>query len=134
MRWLKNLVKNPLFSGVSLMILGSNAASAINYLYHAVMGRLLGPSGYGDLAALFSFLGIVSMIPASLGLVVVKFVSSSNDKEEIKNFVGWLNKKISLIAFVFFIIISLSSSLTANFLHIDNPVLVILVGGVILFS
>src|SRR5690606_35205120 len=82
----KTIVSHPLFSGSSIMILGSLGANAINYLYHLIMGRALGPVDYGKLAAIFSLLYIVSVVPISSGFAIVKFISTAKDKKERDRF------------------------------------------------
>ncbi len=76
-KYFKQLITNPLFSGSAIMIFGSNFVSFINYLFHLVMGRMLGPASYGELAALIALIGLLGMIPASMSLVIVKYVSSA---------------------------------------------------------
>ena len=78
---LRRFVEHPLFSGSVIMIGGNMAANAINYLYHLVMGRLLGPAGYGVLASLYSLLYLAGIVPTSASISVVKFISSAKDAD-----------------------------------------------------
>ena len=66
----KSLIKNPLFSGSAIMIIGSNLSNFIAYVYHLIIGRLLGPSSYGTLAALLSLMGLVAVSFGFLGTVM----------------------------------------------------------------
>ena len=66
-----------------LTIIGTNLASVLNYFYHFVIGRLLGPANYGELATLISVLVLLSIIPSSSGLVIIKFIATSKDAKEI---------------------------------------------------
>lgn len=131
---IKQLVNNPLFSGSAIMILGSNTANALNYLYHFSTGRLLGPSGYGELVALISLLGLVSTIPGSLSLVVTKYVSAAKTDQEVTNLISFLKNKVFLLAVLFFILLSLVSPAIASFLHINKAVYIILIAISFLFS
>lgn len=80
---IKNLLKHPLFSGSFVMIAGSMAINVVNYIYHLLMGRILGPVDYGTLASVYSLLYIVTIIPTSASVSIVKFISSAKDKREV---------------------------------------------------
>ena len=55
---ISNYVKHPLFSGSAVMIVGTNFANFLAYLYHLVLARMLGPSAYSDLAAALAALSL----------------------------------------------------------------------------
>src|SRR3990167_6317884 len=74
MNYLNRSIKNPFLAGSIIMIVGSNGINVFNYIYHFLMGKLLQPESYGELVALFSFIGILSILPGALGLVIIKFV------------------------------------------------------------
>jgi len=124
---ISNIINSPLFSGSAIMIFGSNAVSFLNYLYHLVMGRMLGPSFYGELVALISLIGLFAIIPGSLSMVIIKYVSAAKNEVESTGLIKWLKSKgfrISLIIFIFILIISPS---LANFLHIEKLSYLILI-------
>lgn len=129
-----NLMAHPLFAGSFIMIFGSNAVNFLNYIYHLVMGRLLGPSSYGELAALFSLTGLLGIIPGSLSLVIIKYISSSKTDKDVEDIIGWFNKKIFLSSILLFSFIVILSSYISSFLNIQNHLLVILTGAVFVFS
>lgn len=129
-----NLIGHPLFSGSFIMIIGSNATNFLNYIYHLIMGRLLGPANYGELATLFSLSGLLGIIPASLSIVIIKYVSSAKSKKDIERIVWWFNKKVFLTSIIIFILISILSPLISSFLNIENVFLVIIIGSIFLFS
>lgn len=116
------------------MIVGSNATSFINYIYHFVMGRLLGPSNYGELATLFSLIGILGILPSSINLAIIKYVSSASSKEEAEGIINWLNKKVFLFALAFSFILFIATPPLASFLKIDNYFSVVITSIVFLFG
>lgn len=130
----KLLVTNPFFSGSALMFFGSNATNAINYVYHLIMGRLLGPSSYGELAALFSLIGLLGIFTSSLGLVVVKYISAARTKEEITDLAGWINRKTIFFSISFAILILIFSPAISNFLKIESPILIVLIAVTIILG
>ncbi|MBU1031782.1 oligosaccharide flippase family protein [Patescibacteria group bacterium] len=133
-KYIKEIITHPLFSGSAIMIIGSNSVSFINYLYHFVMGRMLGPVGYGELASLIALIGLVGIIPGSVSLVIIKQVSSIKNKLEIDNLVGWLKAKIFLASVIFSISVFLASPFIASFLNIHKISYLILIAISFLFS
>lgn len=130
---IKKLVGHPLFSGSVIMVGGNMAANAINYLYHLVMGRVLGPADYGVLASLYSILYLAGIIPLSASVSIVKFISSAPDAElyssyvAIKRFVYRLAVGLSLLFLVL-------SPLAAGFLKIESTASVALVAPIIFLT
>lgn len=131
---IKIIVSNPLFSGSVIMIVGSNAVSFLNYLYHLIVGRMLGPSGYGELAALISLIGLLGVIPASLSLAIIKYISSTETEEERNNLIRWLKSKILVGSFILFVVILFLSPLLTSFLKISNLSYLILIAISFLFT
>jgi len=131
---IKNLINNPLFSGSVLMVGGSMAINVVNYFYHLIVGRLLGPIDYGILASLFSILYIVGIIPTSTSVAIVKFVSSCKKSNEISLAYRSINRFIFMIALILSGMMIIISPVIANFLHIDNIFLVMLISPILFFS
>ncbi|MBI3103895.1 oligosaccharide flippase family protein [Candidatus Daviesbacteria bacterium] len=121
------IVKHPLFSGSMIMVIGSNAISFLNYLYHLIMVKLLDPPSYGELVALLSLIGLLGILSSSLNLVVTKFVSAAKGDSEIRGIVNWFNSKIFIFSLVIFLLIVLFSPFISSFLKIENNLLVILI-------
>lgn len=120
------LITHPLFSGSAIMIIGSNSISFLNYLYHLIMGRLLGPTNYGELASIISVIGLLGVIPLSMSIVIIKYVSSAQDREEIGGIINWFQRKLIILSIITTIPLILFAPSIASFLHIDNVFLIIL--------
>ena len=69
-------------------------ASAINYVYHFLMGRMLGPAEYGIIGALFSVIYFIGATLNTVQTVAAKFVSVLKAKSEGSK-IGWLLRRIS---------------------------------------
>lgn len=117
---IKDIINNPLFFGSAVMVIGSNSINLLNYIYHLVIGRMLGPSFYGELASLISIMGLLGIIPGSLSLVIIKFVSGAKNDGEVTSLIGLLKTKIFQASLVFFIFIIIISPVLASFLHINK--------------
>lgn len=129
-----NLIKSPLFSGSAIMVLGSNSVNALNYLYHLIMGRLLGPANYGELAALISLIGLLGMIPGSINLVVIKYISATKSEDKLISLVNWLHGKVFKVSLIFSLLIVVISPVISSFLHIEKIIYIILIAVSFLFS
>lgn len=120
------LINHPLFSGSAIMIFGSNGVSFLNYLYHLLMGRLLGPVNYGELASIISLTGLLGIVSSSLSIVIIKYISSSQNKDEIGGMIYWFQNKLIYISIIISIPLILFAPFISAFLHIDNFFLIIL--------
>jgi len=116
------------------MIGGSTAANAINYLYHLLMGRLLGPVDYGSLVSIFSILYVISVVPVSTSFSIVKFISSAKDAKERTAVYLAIKRLLTQIAVAGFVLIVVASPFIAKFLHINEKLSVVLVGPILFLS
>lgn len=116
------------------MIGGSMGVNVMNYVYHLVMGKVLQPVNYGILASVFSLFYIVSIVPLSTSVAIVKFVSSSKNKNELNATYHGINNFIIKVAAIGSLLIFVFSTLIAKFLHIDNPINVMVVAPTFFFS
>lgn len=132
-KWLKLIITHPIFSSSFILVAGTNGINAINYLYHLVMGRLLGPVSYGELSTLFSLISLLSVVPLSFGTVVVKFIASAKTKEEIGGYIHWFNRPVFVISSLIAIGVGLSSFWLTDYLHVSSWWVVTLVGLSFLF-
>lgn len=130
---IKNLINHPLFSGSAVVFVGNMSANAINYFYHLVMGRMLGPVEYGILASLYSILYLVSIIPSSASVAIVKFISSATENEVYSVYES-LKKLIFKIAVGLSVLMIITTPLLSNFLHIESLLAVILIVPILFLS
>jgi O-antigen/teichoic acid export membrane protein len=134
MKNIRKVIKHPLFMGSLIVVIGSNFASLLNLLYHPILGKMLGPSQYGELVAMISLLGLLAVIPASLALVVVKYASMAKDDQEISSLIIWLRRKTFIASSVFSVLFIVATPFILSFLRINNPLYLILAVVSFLFS
>lgn len=133
MKKIKDLMNHPLFSGSAIMFIGNMGANVINYAYHIIMGRLLGPLEYGVLASLYSIIYLISIIPSSAGVSIVKFISTAKEYElpsiyySIKKFIFKLSIVLSLVMLVI-------SPFVAKFLRIESLTSVFLITPILFLA
>lgn len=120
-------LQNPIISGSLIMIIGTNLASVLNYFYHFVIGRLLGPANYGELATLISVLVLLSIIPSSSGLVIIKFIATSKDAKEIGGLIKFFQSIILFTGIAVLLFGFIFLRWINDFLKIEQPLLFALV-------
>lgn len=134
---IQKITSHSLARDSATMFAGSMTANIFSYLYHLLMGRLLGPIGYGELSSLLSIFYIFS-IPLSVGqLVLVKFISVFKANGEIGQSKTLFLKvtKISVIGCIVLLpIIIIISPWITDYLQIRQPIMFILVYGIFVFS
>ncbi|KKR39230.1 MAG: Capsular polysaccharide biosynthesis protein [Candidatus Woesebacteria bacterium GW2011_GWB1_40_101] len=126
MKRILNFIRHPLFTGSAVMIIGSNFSNFLAFIYHLIIGRLLGPSSYGDLASVISLSAMFSAAFTFIGTVIIKFVSSAESKSKLTAIFSWFTKKTLLLCVVFFALIILLSPVFSNFLHVENKIILLL--------
>lgn len=133
-KYFLNIYKNPLFSGSAVMIGGSMLANVVNYAYHLIVGRLLGPVDYGILASLFSILYIVGIVPTSTSIAIVKFISSSKTKKDVSIVYNSINRFVFRASIIIATLTILASPYIAKFLQINNVLLIVLISPILFLS
>lgn len=117
------LGRNPLLSSSVVMFVGAAIASSANYLYHLLMGRMLGPSAYGELESVIAILYLLIIVSATLTLVTAKFVADLKVKDDlrgIKYVFSYFTPRLILWggAICFFLV--LLSPQISSFLHLKT--------------
>lgn len=107
------------------MVFGTNIANFLAYLYHLIIGRILGPVSYGELATIISTLGLISTVFSFLGIVVVKFVSASK-KDQIGPLYNWFLKNGLLFGVILFFLQLIITPILSGFLKIEIKTVVLL--------
>jgi O-antigen/teichoic acid export membrane protein len=125
---MKKLYHDELLVAGSIFLIGSVITSALNYLYHLFMGRMLGPEQYGILGSLFAIIYIVLFSSSAFTLVISKYTAQfhgKNQQKELAYVVYRGLRKTLIYGLVILFIYVLVSPLIAQFMHVST-------GGVIL--
>jgi len=124
---MNKILKHPLFSGSIIMFGGGMAANVINYIYHLLMGRILGPIDYGSLASIYSLIYVVAIVPISTSFAIVKFISQAKDKKE-RGYIYWVLKKfVFWVAVATSLVLLIISPCVAQYLKIDEFASVVMI-------
>ena len=134
---IQKITSHSLAKDSMIMFAGSMSANVAAYVYHLLMGRLLGPIGYGELSSLLSIFYIFS-VPLNVGsLVLVKFISGFKAKGEVGQ-TKTLFSKVTKAAVIFCVgllpVIILVSPIISTYLNIKSPLMFIIVYVIFIFS
>ena len=134
---MQKITSHSLAKDSMIMFAGSMVANLTSYMYHLLMGRWLGPSGYGELSSLLSIFYIFT-VPLNVGaLVLVKFISGFKANGEVgqtKSLFLRVTKASILVSVALLPIVIVASPFITKYLHIQSPLLFLLVYVIFVFS
>lgn len=134
---LKKITTHALARDSAIMFMGSMGSNVFSYIYHLLMGRLLGPVGYGELSSLLSIFYIFT-IPLNVGqLVLVKFISAFKATGEIgqaKSLFLKVTKTAVIVCLGMLPVIILISPMVTSYLQIKTPSMFVLIYLIFIFS
>lgn len=117
------IITDTFLQATAWMFFGTGILSFGNYLYHLLMGRMLGPAEYGILESIISFSYLLSVPMMTLNLIIVKYVSSykgKNDYGSISSFHNFISRKFLREGLILCLILLILSPLITSFLHLSS--------------
>lgn len=75
----RRLAPSGLLGGSALLLVTLNLASALHFAFHIAMARLLGPAGYGAIAALLAILYVLNVFAESVQTVLARYTAHEPD-------------------------------------------------------
>lgn len=75
----KHISNNAFVQGGVFLTASNFLVGGINYAFNLLAGRALGPEGYGEIVALFSYVAILSIPIGILGALLIQKIGSSDD-------------------------------------------------------
>jgi O-antigen/teichoic acid export membrane protein len=124
-------IKNNAFARNSLILLvGTMAASILNYIFHLAVGRMVSSSVYGEVESLISLVSIISVPAGSLMMLVTRDSAGNkadDDKAGSYRLLNHYNKKIFMYGLPILVAAVALSSFIRDFLKIENiwPLLIV---------
>ena len=116
------------------MVIGTNVVNVFNYIYHFLMGRMLGPSSYGELATLISLVGLLLIIPSSFGLAITRMVATKDSDKYVKQTLNKVIQVALVFSFCFSAVFFVLTPIIAEYLRISNIWSVVIAGLFFTFS
>jgi len=123
-----------LFRGSFTLFIFMNLFNVLNYFFHFVSARLLGPADYGILAAIMSMIFVFSIPADTIQTILSRYSTKYNleNKKMLKDLLVKSMKKFTLAGLISTGIFLLFSPVISKFLFIDLRL--IMLSGLILFS
>jgi hypothetical protein len=122
-------LRHKLLGGSLTLLAGSGLVGITNLVYNLVTARLLGPTGFAHVTAVYTLLMLASAITLSFQVVCAKYVAShesADDKAKIFNALhlrGWIaGVAIGFLLFLF-------NRALMHYLNLPDPVLISLRTG-----
>lgn len=122
------ITAHPLARGSAIVLVGTTLANVGAYAYHLVVGRILGPVEYGELASLFSFSYILNVPSIVLQTVLAKYIAGFRGQHEIGPVkalsVAAMKRLLIVVTGGILVLLPFIGALS-EFLHISAPVSVL---------
>jgi len=120
---------------IGIIFIATSIVNLINFFYHVIMGRILGPSEYGVLTALISLLYISGALTGTLQTSVTRYISTYNAQNnlfKIKNFFNKMTIRFFILSCSIFILLVLLIKPISSFLNMESSLPLIILGIVII--
>lgn len=128
---LLHLTHHKLVKGSAVVFAGSVVVNALAYVFHLITGRMLGPQNYSILASLISLSYVIGFPATLISTIVTRKVSglaARHDKKETKGFLLSMGKHVVLADLFIIGSFILLRQQIADFLHINEPFLIVILG------
>lgn len=112
-------------------------ANVLAFIFNFILVKHLTVVDYGVYMSLVSLLTLASIPSQSMSTVIIQFATNYFSKEEFGKAAQLYfssSKWFFIIGMLFFFVFVASSGVIANFLHVTNPWMVILIGGMVLLT
>jgi len=120
-------------SGSLTLLIGSGLVSLLNLIYNVGVARLLGPVAFGETAAVYTLLMLISCITLSFQLVCAKFVAKNETAGAKAAVYMGLRRRAWIFGMAIASLLILASEPVAAYLNLRSPTLVILLAVGIAF-
>lgn len=120
---IRNIVAHPLARGSMIVFSGTMLTNVIAYVYHLVVGRILGPEKYGELASLFSLSYMLNVPALVVQTVIAKYISGYTAKGQdgkAKNLIIKATKILALFSVGAAVLSIPTYGHIARFLHVES--------------
>lgn len=121
--FIRRILGHSVAKSTLIVLAGSMVANFFAYLYHLIVGRILGPEKYGELAALFSLIYILNVPTVGLQTILTKYFSrfkALNRTGESKSLFFLASQWTIIFEIIGFVGLLLALRPLADFLHIAS--------------
>lgn len=135
---IRSMAAHPLARGSAIVFAGTMLSNVIAYAYHLIVGRILGPEKYGELASLFSLSYILNVPGLVVQNVIAKYVatySATGEDGKVKTLIMTATKWLAVASLVIVLITIPLYKTVSDYLHVQSSLYVfyILVASIVFF-
>jgi O-antigen/teichoic acid export membrane protein len=117
-------LRQKLLGGSLTLLAGSGLVGVANLFYNVVTARMLGPSGFAHVTAVYTLLMLASAITLSFQAVCAKYVASHEASEQKANIFSSLHLKSWIASVTLGLLLFLFNSVLTRYLNLPDPVLI----------
>ena len=117
-------LRQKLLEGSLTLLAGSGLVGVANLVYNVVTARMLGPSGFAHVTAVYTLLMLASAITLSFQAVCAKYVASHERFEDKAAIFSSLHLKSWMASVSLGLLLFLFNRLLAKYLNLPDPVLI----------
>lgn len=126
-----------LISSSMIVFVGTIVGSVFSYLFNMLMGRMLGPKGYGEMTALMSLLLIVSVAGGAILTITMRYSSelyAADKYRALKKLFSVFTRYVYFLAIILFLLCLVLVKPIANYFSIDNLLPVVIAFTSLIFG
>jgi O-antigen/teichoic acid export membrane protein len=117
-------LRQKLLGGSLTLLAGSGLVGVANLIYNVVTARMLGPSGFAHVTAVYTLLMLASAITLSFQAVCAKYVASHEEFEQKATIFSSLHFKSWIASVTLGLLLFLFNRVLAKYLNLPDPVLI----------
>jgi O-antigen/teichoic acid export membrane protein len=117
-------LRQKLLGGSITLLAGSGLVGVANLIYNVVTARLLGPTGFAHVTAVYTLLMLASAITLSFQAVCAKYVASHDSYEEKAAIFSSLHKKSWMAGIALGLLLFLFNRIIKDYLNLPDQVLI----------
>src|SRR6266403_1320172 len=133
----KELFKNPLIYGTSIVLIGNFIANLFNLFFNIFMNKNLSVADYGTFLSVMSLIVFPGLVATAIVPVVVRFAGNyfaKNDYAHLRGLYIKIKKMLLIIAVIFFVGFIFVTPVISNFFHIANRNILFMTDVIIFFG
>jgi len=126
---IKRFLKNDLIKGSFILLILFNLFNLLNFIFHFISARLLGPADYGILATLMAMIYIINIPSEAIQTVISRFTTTAYVKKDfgaLKLLVTKSLGKFLILGVIGLFIFFIFSGLLSDFFKIEKGLILML--------
>jgi O-antigen/teichoic acid export membrane protein len=121
-------LRSKVVSGSVTLLAGSVLVGAANLVYNITVARLLGPVGFGHVAAVYTLLMLMSAVTLAFQIVCAKLVANHESASEKAAVYAGLHQRAWRFGVGIGLLLVLARNVVSSYLNLPDPTLIVLLG------